>query len=610
MARHGYDDDDFDIVDADEWNQYDSYAMRRAPQQTQIHMTQQMTTKVAPAYDGRTSFFAFEDAIDDWCDITELEPEKRGPALRNRLEGDAQQYKRLLDREMLRDPQEGVNYFKRFLRPHFIKGAQNVFLYRFMQFMKYNRGTMDLQKWMTRFQLTGNRLIESWVDLLPEETLTSPEAILFVAQKRQEHDRDQQERAEVAAASGAAPHVVVPWSDELALVAFRQYQENRRQVQRQAFPLGENLLALIFVSLADLSQDQRNTLTSIMTHRGRTLDQYNIQELRDLFLEMFCTTKTAVDNPMMQPSGMAQRRSFLVLDEGDLEGTDGYWAEDDEDGAEGFLDALEDVFWVYDDADYTWYQRRFQGKHIRRGKGKGKRKGKGKGRGGRRFFRSRKGKGRGKGRRKGRAHMVSEEGYEEDWQEEEWNENYDGYWADDQTWNEGYWAYDDLYYMDEYGYFQRKGKGKGKGKARKARMMMAKEESQEMEKASRTMFNLNPRQVLPYRINKLNKLIILLLHQVLVMVSFHLEELNHYVLMLERQPARVDVLTSTYEQQEVQRRTRRGGKNQRDATAHQNRREMKRFPVLVGEVDALRQGVQRRPARVPRQVGLQEGEAS
>ena len=76
-------------------------------------------------------------------------------------------------------------------------------------------------------------------------------------------------------------------------------------------------------------------------------------------------------------------------------------------------------------------------------------------------------------------------------------------------------------------------------KARKARMMMAKEESQEMEKASRTMFNLNPHQVLPYRINKHNKLIILLLHQVLVMVSFHLEELNHYVLMLERQSQHV-----------------------------------------------------------------------
>ena len=63
-----------------------------------------MTTKVAPAYDGRTSFFAFEDAIDDWCGITGLAAEKRGPALRSRIEGDAAQYKRLLDREMLRDP--------------------------------------------------------------------------------------------------------------------------------------------------------------------------------------------------------------------------------------------------------------------------------------------------------------------------------------------------------------------------------------------------------------------------------------------------------------------------------------------------------------------------
>ena len=30
-----------------------------------------------------------------------------------------------------------------------------------------------------------------------------------------------------------------------------------------------------------------------MTHRGRTLDQYNVQELRDLFLDMFCTTKNS-----------------------------------------------------------------------------------------------------------------------------------------------------------------------------------------------------------------------------------------------------------------------------------------------------------------------------
>ena len=59
MESHGYTEvDNMDIVD------HEAFAMRRGnPQTTNIHMTQQMTTKVAPAYDGRTNVFAFEDAI-------------------------------------------------------------------------------------------------------------------------------------------------------------------------------------------------------------------------------------------------------------------------------------------------------------------------------------------------------------------------------------------------------------------------------------------------------------------------------------------------------------------------------------------------------------------
>ena len=54
---------------------------------------------------------------------------------------------------------------------------------------------------------------------------------------------------------------------------------------------------------------------------------------------------------------------------------------------------------------------------------------------------------------KGRCHMVGE-----DWnQTEDWNETWnDGFWADDQIGNDGYWVNDDLYYMDEHGYFQTK----------------------------------------------------------------------------------------------------------------------------------------------------------
>lgn len=40
-----------------------------------------------------------------------------------------------------------------------------------------------------------------------------------------------------------------------------------------------------------------------------------------------------------------------MFEEGDLDGNFGSWAEDEEDGAEGFLDALEDVFWIWDDND-------------------------------------------------------------------------------------------------------------------------------------------------------------------------------------------------------------------------------------------------------------------
>ena len=92
MASHGYNHDDgIGSADADGWNQHEPRATRRAPQQGQIHRTQRMTTKAVPAHDGGTGFLAFEDAIHDWRDFTELEPERRGPSLRNRLEGGAAQ---------------------------------------------------------------------------------------------------------------------------------------------------------------------------------------------------------------------------------------------------------------------------------------------------------------------------------------------------------------------------------------------------------------------------------------------------------------------------------------------------------------------------------------
>ena len=94
-------------------------------------------------------------------DIAELDGDQRGPALRNRLEGEAAIHTRLFDRERKKDPNNGVRYFKSFLRPLFVKGAANVFLYRFQQFMNLHRGNGDMLCWITKFAGTLDRHLPS-----------------------------------------------------------------------------------------------------------------------------------------------------------------------------------------------------------------------------------------------------------------------------------------------------------------------------------------------------------------------------------------------------------------------------------------------------------------
>ena len=208
---------------------------------------QQVTTKVPPSFDGRGSWFAYEDAIDDWCDITELDNEKRGPALRNRLEGEAAIHKRLLDRDLLKDPNNGVRYFKSFLRPLFMKGAANVFLYHFQQFMNLHRGNGDMLRWITRFQLSVQRMQEAWNDTyLP---ITDP--------------NNAKVRAFVAG---------LPAEEQEGLTneeAMQRANDRLRDQHARTIPVSANLVALIVVSPSDLTQDQRQVLTSLMTQESR-----------------------------------------------------------------------------------------------------------------------------------------------------------------------------------------------------------------------------------------------------------------------------------------------------------------------------------------------------
>ena len=44
---------------------------------------QLMSTKVPPAFNGRGSWFAYEEMVLDWLDMTIVPPERQGPALKS-----------------------------------------------------------------------------------------------------------------------------------------------------------------------------------------------------------------------------------------------------------------------------------------------------------------------------------------------------------------------------------------------------------------------------------------------------------------------------------------------------------------------------------------------
>ena len=125
-----------------------------------------MTTNIPPLFDGSTSWFKYKELIDDWLDLTVLEAGKRRPALKNRLVGDAEMHRGLLNRESLR-AEDGVMYFKDTLTPHLIKGAHSIFLWSFDRFSPARRGHTEMVKWVGKFSLLLKRLKDAWKDMLP-----------------------------------------------------------------------------------------------------------------------------------------------------------------------------------------------------------------------------------------------------------------------------------------------------------------------------------------------------------------------------------------------------------------------------------------------------------
>ena len=136
------------------------------------HAAHPVTTEVPPGYDGSTNWFKYADAVEEWCDLTKVEARRRGPAIAARLSGRAEIFKERLNRDRLRDPETGVDYFLTTLRPFFVKDLQSVFLYRFFQMLRCNRAQTDHQRWMVKYEIARQKAVDARLDA------TTPKPIL------------------------------------------------------------------------------------------------------------------------------------------------------------------------------------------------------------------------------------------------------------------------------------------------------------------------------------------------------------------------------------------------------------------------------------------------
>ena len=131
----------------------------------------------------------------------------------------------------------------------------------------------------------------------------------------------------------------------------------------------------MFIVASDLSEAQRERLTSSLSLKGIHVIAYTFDVVRTLFVELFCTPRSSIENPSLRVSGYGndRNRSFLVGESAEDEY--GQWATDEITGEQGYVDDERSCFWTWDDKEYAWQSRLFKGRQLKRRREKEKEKG-------------------------------------------------------------------------------------------------------------------------------------------------------------------------------------------------------------------------------------------
>ena len=93
--------------------------------------------------------------------------------------------------------------------------------------------------------------------------------------------------------------------------------------------------------------------------------------LKTHYHELFITTRTSIQDPSIRPQGGNRSNTFFIIEQGEYEGEEGFWVEDEK-GLEGFMSNNdEETFWVLEEND-AFVARKVSGRNFRFKKRKGK----------------------------------------------------------------------------------------------------------------------------------------------------------------------------------------------------------------------------------------------
>ena len=144
----------------------------------------------------------------------------------------------------------------------------------------------------------------------------------------------------------------------------------------RSFPFSDNLTTLMFIVASDLGEAQKERLTSALSLKGLNVTVYTLEAVKTVFVELFCSPKSSMDNPSLRVSGHGGSTNRTFIAENFAEDEFGRWATDEVTGEQGYIDDGKSCFWTWDDNEYTLQSRPSKGRQVRR-RGKGKRTGKG-----------------------------------------------------------------------------------------------------------------------------------------------------------------------------------------------------------------------------------------